>query len=106
MQKLQRHTLAWKKANHKIRSVNIFQYTYLYTAYAGDTTFFLKNKNFIRQLMETFSTFPQYSCLKSNYEQCEAAGIRVLKSVKRAVCSTKFVDLFSDTIRITGVQLS
>ena len=28
------------KANHKIRGVNIFQYTYLYKAYADDTTFF------------------------------------------------------------------
>ena len=31
------------KANHKIRGLNIFQYSYLYTAYANDTTFFLKN---------------------------------------------------------------
>ena len=31
------------KANHKIRGLNIFQYTYLYTAYADNTTFFLKN---------------------------------------------------------------
>ena len=50
------------KANHKIRGLNIFQYTYLYTAYADDTTFFLKNKNSIRQLMETLSTF--FSILK------------------------------------------
>ena len=28
------------KANHKIRGLNILQYTYLYTAYADDTTFF------------------------------------------------------------------
>ena len=28
------------KANHKIRSLNIFQYTYLYTAYADDTNCF------------------------------------------------------------------
>ena len=45
------------KTNHKIRGVNIFQYTYLFTVYAGDTTFFLKNKNSISHLMETFSTF-------------------------------------------------
>ena len=63
------------KANHKIRGLNIFQYTYLYTAYADDTTFFLKNKNSIRQLMETLSTFSQYSCLKPNYEKCEIAGM-------------------------------
>ena len=94
------------KANHNIRGVNIFQYTYLYTAYADDTTYFLKNKNSIRQLMETFSTFSQYSCLKPNYEKCEIAGIGVLKSVKVAVCGMKCVDLCKDTIRITGVHSS
>ena len=92
------------KANHKIRGLNIFQYTYLYTAYADDTTFFLKNKNSIRQLMETFSTFSQYSCLKPNYEKCEIAGTGVLKSVKMAVCYMKCVGLYKDTIRITGIH--
>ena len=60
------------KANHKIRGVNIFQYICLYKAYVDDATF-LKNKNSIRQLMESFS---QYSCLKPNYEKCETAEIR------------------------------
>ena len=64
--------------------------------------FFWKN-NCIRQLMETFSTFSQYSCLKPSYEKCEIAGIGVLKSVKVAVCGMKCVDLCKDTIRITGV---
>ena len=46
------------QANDKIRSLNIFHYTYLYTAYADDATF-LKNKNSIKQLMETLSNFSQ-----------------------------------------------
>ena len=94
------------KANHKIRGVNVFQYTYLYTAYSDDTTFFLKNKNSIRQIMETFHTFSQYSCLKNNYKKCENAGIGALKSVKVAVCGMKCVDLCKDTIRITGIHFS
>ena len=69
-------------ANHKKRGVNIFEYTCLYTAYADDAIFFLKNKNCITQLMGTFSTFSQYFFLKPSYEKCEIAGIRVLKSVK------------------------
>ena len=52
------------KANHKIWGVNIFQYTFLYTAYADDTTFFLKIKNSIKEIMKTCSTFSQYSSLK------------------------------------------
>ena len=90
------------EANHKIRGVNIFQYIYLYKAYADDTTF-LKNKNSIRQLMESFS---QYSCLKPNNEKCETAEIRALKSVKVAVCGRKCVDSRKDTVKITGVYFS
>ena len=37
------------------------------------------------QLMETFSTFSQYSCLKPNYEKCKNAGAGVLKKVNMAV---------------------
>ena len=77
-----------------------------FTQLAGDTTFFLKNKNFVIQVMETFSTFSQYFYLKPNYEKCAIAGIGVLKSVKMAVCRMKFVDLFTDTIRITDVYFS
>ena len=82
----------------------IFQYTYLYTACADDTTFFLKNKNSIRQLMEKFSTFSQYFCVKPNNEKYEIAGIGVLKSVEVAFCGMKCVDLCKDTIRIAGVH--
>ena len=94
------------KANHKIRGVNVFQYTYLYTAYSDDATFFLKNKNSIRQIMETFHTFSQYSCLKNKYKKCENAGIGALKSVKVAVCGMKCVDLCKDTIRLTCIHFS
>ena len=36
------------KAHYKIRGMNIFQYTYLYTSYTDDKSFFLKNKDPIR----------------------------------------------------------
>ena len=91
------------KANHKIRGMNIFQYIYLQTAYTDDTTFFLKSENSIRQLIETCSTFSQYSCLKSSYEKYKIAGIGVLKSVKVTVCGMKCVGLWKDTTRSTGV---
>ena len=58
------------------------------------------------QLMETFSPFSQYSCLKPNYEKCGTAGIGVLKNVKVVVCGMKCVDLCKDTIKITGVHFS
>ena len=36
------------KAHYKIRGMIIFQYTYLYTSYTDDKSFFLKNKDSIR----------------------------------------------------------
>ena len=94
------------KANHKMPGMNVSQYTYLYIAYADDTTFFMKNKTSIRQLMETFSTFSQFSCLKPNYKKFENPRIGALKSVKVAVFGMKCDDLCKDTIRITGVHFS
>ena len=93
------------KVNHQTRDVNIFQYNYLYTAHADDTTF-LKNKTSIRRLMETFSTFSQYCCLKPSYGKCEVAEIRVLISVKVAVCGMKCIYLCKDTVIITRVRFS
>ena len=93
------------KANHKIPGGNFFQYTYLYKAYVDDAIL-LNNKNSIRQLMENFSTFSQYSCLKPNYEKCEIVEIQVLKSVKVAVYGMKCVYLFKDTVIITSVLFS
>ena len=69
-----------------------------------DETTILKNKISIRQLMEIFFTFSQYFCLKPNYEKCEIAEIRVLKSVKVAVYGMKCVYVFKDVI--TAVHFS
>ena len=66
----------------------------------------MKTKNFIKQLLETFSTFSQYSCLKANHEKCEIAGTGVLKIFKVAHCVMKCIDLCENTIRITGVHFS
>ena len=127
MQELQRHTSILKKVRAKVVqflriflfyvlkfyfyllkliikyeacTLNIVQYTYLYAAYADNTTFFLKNRNSVRQLMQTFSTFSWYSCLKLNCKKCDIAGIGVLKSVKVADCGMKVVNLITDTIII------
>ena len=35
----------WIKNNPKVKGLNIFKHEFLYTAYADDTTFFLKDRN-------------------------------------------------------------
>ena len=66
---------------------------YLYTAYADDNTFFLKNNNSISQLKEHFSTFSTKNVKLQELDSW---------SVKIAVYGMKCVDLCTDTIRITG----
>ena len=94
------------KANKRVKGINIFKHTYLYSAYADDTTFFLRYKRSIKELLNTFATFSKYSGLKPNHEKCEIAGIGVLKSVKVAVCGMKCIDLCNDTIKVTGIHFS
>ena len=89
-----------------MKGIDIFKHTYLYSAYAGDTTFFLKDEKSIKELLNTFATFSKYSRLKPNHEKFQIAGIKVLKSVKVAVCGMKCNDLYNDTIKITGIHFS
>ena len=86
--------------------MNVFEHTYLYSAYADNTTFFLRDKRSIKELINTFATFSKYSGLKPNHEKCEIAGIGVLISVKVAVCGMKCIDLCNDTTKITGIHFS
>ena len=53
------------KANKRVKGMNIFEHTYLYSAYAGDTTFFLRDEISIKQLLNAFAAFSKYSGLKS-----------------------------------------
>ena len=62
-----------------MKGINIFKHTYLYSAYADNTTFFLRDKRSIKELLNTFATFSKYLGLTPNHENCEIAGIGVLK---------------------------
>ena len=89
-----------------MKGIDIFEHAYLYSAYADNTTFFLRDKRPIKELINTFATFSKYSGLKPNHEKCEIAGIGVLKRLKVAVCGMKCIDLCNDTIKITGIHFS
>ena len=45
------------KESKKINGFNIFYTTFLYTAYADDAIFFLKDKKSVKELMNIFDTF-------------------------------------------------
>ena len=89
-----------------MKGINIFEYTYLYWAYAVDSTFFLRDKKSIKELINILAIFSKYSGLKPNHEKWEIAGNGVLKSVKVTVCGMKCIDLCNDNINITGIDFS
>ena len=70
------------KAKPGIAGLTIFDHCYLYSAYADDTTFFLKDTIYIKNMVDTFHIFSDFSGLRPNLSKCEITGIGVLKGFK------------------------
>ena len=87
-----------------IKGIDLFDHTFLFTAYADDSTFFLKDMSSVKMLVETFIEFSCFSGLKPNIAKYEIAGLGPLKGVLEAVCSLKTVDLTNDAIKIQGTH--
>ena len=63
----------------------------MYTAYADDTAFFLKDLDSIKKFLEiNFTIVPWFS---PNLSKCEKGGTDALKDAKLAVCGMKSLDL-------------
>ena len=60
----------------------MFDNTLLYTAYADDNTFFLKDKNSIKEILNTINYFSSFTGLKPNPSTCKVIGIGALKGFK------------------------
>ena len=52
------------KLNQEISAIEIFDFKYLLSSYADDTTFFLKNKESAIEILNTFKIFSMYSGLR------------------------------------------
>ena len=52
--------------NANINGLNIFESTFLYTVYGGNTIFFLKDEKSVIELMKTFDIFSTFPGLKPN----------------------------------------
>ena len=60
------------KETSNIKGFQILQKKFIYTAYADDTTFFLKNTESVINLLEIFQHFSQFSGLKPNKSKCDS----------------------------------
>ena len=76
-----------------MKGTELFDHTFLFTAYADDSTFFLKYIFSFKMLVETYGKFSFFSRLKPNVAKCEIAGLRPLKAVVEAACGLKTVEL-------------
>ena len=90
------------KLKPEIEGMTIFDYNYLYSAYAGDTTIFLKDIISVKHMVYTFHFFQYFSGLKPNLTKFETAGIWV----QVAVCDMHCIDLNIDTLKILGTHFS
>ena len=88
------------KSKPEIEGMAIFDYNYLYSAFADDTTFFLKYVISIKHMVDTWVFFSHFSGLKPNLRKSEIAGIGVLKGVQVADYGMRCIDLNNNTLKI------
>ena len=94
------------KKHPEIKGIEIFEHCFLYTPYADDTTFFLKDAQSIENLVEIFNTFSLFSGLKPNLVKCEISGIGAMKGVQVAVCGMRCINFCNEAIKILGTYFS
>ena len=90
----------------EIEGMTIFDYNYLYSAYADDTTFFLKDTISVKHMVDTFRVFSYFSELKPYLTKSETAGIRVLKGIQVVVCGMHCIVLNVDALKTLGTHFS
>ena len=66
----------------------------------------LKDTISIKNMVNIFHLFSEFSGFKPNLSKCEIAGIGVLKGVQVALCVMYCVDLKNDTLKILGTHFS
>ena len=94
------------RQNENIDKLEIFGFKYLLTAYADDSTFFVKNQSSAKEIFETFNLFSKYSGLKVNKSKCEFAGIGAKNGVQTALSDVTNINLKNESIRVLGVHFT
>ena len=94
------------KSNQNINKLRIFEHNFLYTAYADNTTFFVKNQTSVIEILKVFDNFSKISRLKPNKSKCETAGIGALKGVRVKLYGMQCISLNEETVKIRGIHFS
>ena len=89
------------------KGIEIFENCFLYTAYANDTSLFLKDAQSIENLVEIFNNFSFFfSRLKPNLTKRQIAGVGALKGVQVIVSGMRCIDLCNEAIKNLGTYFS
>ena len=94
------------KANTNVEGLQFFSYIFLPSAYAYNTTFFLRIEKSATEVIKTLDKFSLFSEPRTNNAKCETASISVKKGVKMALCVMDCIDLKDDVIKILGIDFS
>ena len=76
------------------------------SAFADDTTFFVRNKESINRLSNVMRKFGEFSLLHANVEKCEACWIGCSKCRTDKPVNCKVTSLIRSSIKILGVHYS
>ena len=94
------------KSKDNINGTDLYDYSFLFTANADNSTFFFKDIASVRILVDTFKVFSCFTGLKPNINKREIADSRILKRAQEAVCGLQNINLTKDTIKILGIHFS
>ena len=73
------------RQNKNINGINILGFEFKLTAYADDSSFFVKDLNSVKEICNTLGVFVKYSGLKINRSKNEIAGIGAMNGVQVAL---------------------
>ena len=73
------------------KSTDLYNHSFPFTAYADDSTFFLKDISWLKMLVKTLKEFSCFSGLKPNITKCKIVGLGPLKEVSEAVNGLKTI---------------
>ena len=94
------------RSDDYVQKLRICDYDFLLSAYADDTTFFVKDIDSICRIFILFDEFSLFSGFKLNVSKCEVCGIGALKGANTALCNVKNINLTNDSIRVLGIHFS
>ena len=92
------------KSKDNINGIDLYDYSFLFTAYADESSFFLKDNTSVRILVNTFKVFSCFSRLKPNINKRGIACLGILKGVQEAVYGLQKINLTNETIKILGTH--